>query len=152
VKVSAGVLMFRRRSALVEVLLVHPGGPFWARKDDGAWTLPKGEVEPGETPVAAARREFREETGFEVTGDLIPLTPLKQPSGKLIHAWAVSGDVDPAQVRSVMFTMEWPRGSGTVREYPEVDRANWFTLADARRKLLRGQLPFLDELERSLRD
>src|SRR5256714_4115898 len=138
-KTSAGLLMYRTRGGALEVFLVHPGGPFWAKKDDGAWSIPKGEFEPSEDALAAARREFTEETGFTIAGDVVPLVPIKQPSGKVVHAWAVEGDCDPAQVRSNTFTFKG-------REYPEVDRAGWFSLAEARKKILRGQLGFLDQL------
>jgi predicted NUDIX family NTP pyrophosphohydrolase len=144
---SAGVLMFRRRSASLEVLLVHPGGPFWQRKDDGAWSIPKGEFLEGEAADAAARREFAEETGCALRGELLPLTPVKQPSGKVVHPFAIEGDLDPASIRSNTFALEWPPRSGIMREFPEVDRAGWFTIADARRKLIAGQRPILDELE-----
>jgi predicted NUDIX family NTP pyrophosphohydrolase len=140
-KQSAGVLLFRDRTGVLEVFLVHPGGPFWARKDDGVWSIPKGEIDPGEDPLAAARRELAEETGLVVEGDFVPLAPVKQKSGKIVHAWAVRGDADPTQIRSNTFTY-----SG--REYPEVDRAAWFSLAEARRKLLQGQVPLLEELDR----
>ena len=133
--------MFRQRGSGLEVFLVHPGGPFWARKDEGAWSIPKGEIEPGEDPLAAARRELAEETGLVVEGDFLALAPVKQKSGKLVHAWAVRGDADPARIRSNTFTHNG-------REYPEVDRAAWFSLAEARRKLLPGQVPLLDELDR----
>jgi predicted NUDIX family NTP pyrophosphohydrolase len=126
---------------VLEVFLVHPGGPFWARKDAGAWSIPKGEFEPDEDPLDAARREFTEETSLTATGDFVPLKPLKQPSGKVVHAWAVRGDADPTRVRSNSFVFKG-------REYPEVDRAAWFGLEDARKKILRGQLGFLDQLER----
>ena len=122
------------------MLLVHPGGPFWVHKDEGAWSLPKGEFEPGEDPLAAARREFTEETSFTASGDFVPLQPLKQPSGKVVLAWAVKGDADAARVRSNTFVFKG-------REYPEVDRAAWFGLAEARKKILRGQAGFLEELE-----
>jgi predicted NUDIX family NTP pyrophosphohydrolase len=138
-KQSAGVLLFRHRNGALEVFLVHPGGPFWARKDDGAWSIPKGEINAGEDPLAAARRELAEETGLEVEGEYLALTPVKQKSGKLVHAWAVRGDADPEHIRSNTFTHNG-------REYPEVDRAAWFGLDDARRKLLEGQRPLLDEL------
>jgi predicted NUDIX family NTP pyrophosphohydrolase len=151
-KQSAGLLLYRTSNGLLEVLLVHPGGPFWSRKDDGAWTIPKGEIDEGEDPVAAARREFAEETGFDPgAGELLPLKPLKQPSGKVIHAWAIEGDCDPSKMRSILFSMEWPPRSGKMAEFPEIDRAGWFSMPQARVKLIRGQLPFLDELENSLR-
>ena len=140
-KQSAGVLLFRHRNGVLEVFLVHPGGPFWARKDDGAWSIPKGEIESGEDALAAARRELAEETGLTVDGDFLPLVPVKQKSGKVVHAWAVRGDADPATITSNTFTHNG-------REYPEVDRAAWFSLAEARRKLLPGQVPLLDELDR----
>lgn len=140
---SAGVLMFRQRGDTLEVFLVHPGGPFWARKDDGAWSIPKGEINPGEDGLAAARRELTEETGVTVDGDFVPLAPVKQKSGKIVHAWAIRGDADPAQIRSNTFTHNG-------REYPEVDRAAWFSLDEARRKLLSGQVPLLDDLTRRL--
>jgi predicted NUDIX family NTP pyrophosphohydrolase len=140
-KQSAGVLLFRHRNGVLEVFLVHPGGPFWARKDDGAWSIPKGEINPDEDPLVAARRELAEETGLSVDGDFLPLVPVKQKSGKVVHAWAVRGDADPAAITSNTFTHNG-------REYPEVDRAAWFNLAEARRKLLPGQVPLLDELDR----
>ena len=146
-KQSAGLLMYRRRGEL-EVFLVHPGGPFWAKKDTGAWSLPKGEYRPGDDPLAAARREFQEETGFSVAGEFTPLSPLKQPSGKIIQAWAVEGDCDAGAIRSNTFTLEWPPRSGRQQEFPEVDRAAWFTLAAAREKIIKGQAGFLEELER----
>jgi predicted NUDIX family NTP pyrophosphohydrolase len=139
--------MYRHKVGVLEVLLVHPGGPFWQHKDDGAWSIPKGEFGPDEDPLAAARREFTEETGFPVAADPVPLAPLKQPSGKVIHAWAVEGDCDPALLRSNTFQMEWPPKSGTMREFPEIDRAAWFDLAEARRKIVPGQRGFLDQLE-----
>jgi len=143
---SAGILLHRRRERALEVLLVHPGGPFWAGKDLGAWSIPKGEFEPGEDPRQVALREFREEMGQPLEGELVPLAPRKQPSGKLVHAYAVAGDLDAGAIRSNLFTMEWPRRSGRRQEFPEVDRAQWFALAEAREKILRGQRGFLDEL------
>jgi predicted NUDIX family NTP pyrophosphohydrolase len=137
-----------RRHARLEVLLVHPGGPFWGHKDLGAWSLPKGEIESLEEPLVAARREFHEETGFEASGNFIALAPLKQRSGKVIHAWAVEGDLDATKITSNFIELEWPRGSGKTQEFPEVDRAEWFDIAAARRKLMPGQVPFIDELER----
>ncbi len=144
--VSAGLLLFRRAAAGLEVLLVHPGGPFWARKDAGAWSIPKGEVAPGEDPLAAARRELAEETGCAPEGTALPLGSVRQKAGKLVHAWAVEADVDPAALRSNEFTIEWPPRSGRMRSFPEVDRAEWFDLAEARRRILAGQTPLLDAL------
>lgn len=149
-RLSAGLLLYRRRRGVLEVFLVHPGGPFWAGKDAGAWSIPKGEFSPGEDPLAAARREFGEETGFTAAGEFLPLTPLKQPSGKLIQAWAVAGDCDPGAIRSNTFTLEWPPRSGRRQEFPEVDRAAWFTLAGAREKINQGQAGFLEELREKL--
>jgi predicted NUDIX family NTP pyrophosphohydrolase len=140
-KTSAGLLLYRHTAGALEIFLVHPGGPFWAKKDDGAWSIPKGEFEPGEDPLDAARREFTEETSLTASGDFVPLKPLKQPGGKVVHAWAVKGDADPARVRSNSFVLKG-------REYPEIDRAEWFGLIEARKKILRGQVGFLDELER----
>ena len=137
---SAGVLLFRQRAGVLEVFLVHPGGPFWARKDDGAWSIPKGEINADEQALAAAKRELAEETGLTVDGEYLRLTPVRQKSGKIVHAWAVRGDADPAGITSNTFTYNG-------REYPEVDRAAWFNLAEARRKLLPGQVPLLDELD-----
>jgi predicted NUDIX family NTP pyrophosphohydrolase len=148
-KNSAGILLYRHRGEL-EVLLVHPGGPFWVKKDLGAWSLPKGEFEEGEDPLAAAVREFTEETGFPIAGEFHPLEPLRQPSRKTIHAWAVEGDCDPAELRSNLFSMEWPPRSGTQREFPEVDRAAWFTIAEARQRIIAGQAPFLDQLIKTI--
>jgi predicted NUDIX family NTP pyrophosphohydrolase len=142
--------MYRRRGGSIEVLLAHPGGPFWSRKDAGAWSIPKGGFEPPEEALDAARREFREETGWEACGELKPLTPLKQPSGKLIHAWAFEGDCDPATLRSEKFAMEWPPKSGRQAEFPEIDRAAWFGLDEAARRILPGQAGFLTELVKLL--
>lgn len=142
-KSSAGLLLYRYRAGALEVFLVHPGGPFWAQKDDGAWSIPKGEFEPGEDSLAAARREFTEETGFTAVGDFIPLTALKQRSGKIVHAWAVQGDCDPSLLRSNTFALKG-------KTYPEVDRGGWFGVQEAKRKILPGQAGFLDELPRLL--
>jgi predicted NUDIX family NTP pyrophosphohydrolase len=146
-KTSAGILLYRGQGAQLEVFLVHPGGPFWANKDDASWSIPKGEYEGDADALEAAKREFTEETSFSTAGAFVPLTPRRQPSGKLISAWAVAGDVDAAKLRSNTFSMEWPPKSGTQQEFPEVDRGGWFDLQSARRKLARGQLPFLTELE-----
>lgn len=146
---SAGLLLFRNPGPDLQVFLVHPGGPFWARKDEGAWSIPKGEFADGEDPLDAAKREFKEETGFEVAGEFLPMVPLRQPSGKTVHAWAVQGEVDASAIRSNTFSIELPKGSGKMREFPEVDRAAWFSLPEARRKLLKGQVPFLDQLARA---
>jgi predicted NUDIX family NTP pyrophosphohydrolase len=146
-KLSAGVLLFRTRDGVVEVLIAHPGGPFWARKDDGAWSLPKGEYDDGEDPWTVARREFHEELGLPVpAGPPANLGALKQPSGKVVTAFAVEGDLDVTDTRSNTFELEWPRGSGRMREFPEVDRVGWFPVAQARTKLLKGQRTFLDRL------
>lgn len=149
-KVSAGILLYRRREAGVEVLLVHPGGPFWAKKDDGSWSIPKGEYAAGDDPLSAAKREFEEETGASMDtvsrGDFLPLTPIKQAGGKIVTAWSVEGDFDPTLLRSNVFELEWPPKSGRKKEFPEVDRAAWFSPDDARRKLLASQVPLLDEL------
>ena len=143
---SAGVLLFRRRGGSIELLLVHPGGPFWKNKDAGAWSIPKGEFTDSEPALEAARREFLEETGFAADGPFLPLTPLKQRSGKTIHAWAAEGDLDPAAVRSNTFSMEWPPKSGRKREFPEVDRAAWLAPEEAARRILSGQAPWIAEL------
>lgn len=147
-KLSAGLLLYRSRDGVVEVLLVHPGGPYWARRDEGAWSLPKGEHDASEDPLAVARREFREELGVEPPSEGAPafLGELRQAGGKRVSAWAVEGDLDVADVRSNTFTIEWPPRSGTRREFPEVDRADWFGLEEASRKLVPGQAGFLDRL------
>jgi predicted NUDIX family NTP pyrophosphohydrolase len=147
-KLSAGLLVYRRVDGQPEVLLVHPGGPFWAKKDDSAWSLPKGEYEPSEDPLEVALREFREELGIDPpdANGAVPLGELRQPSGKRVSAWALEGDADVSDVRSNTFEMEWPPRSGRTQEFPEVDRAGWFDLDTARRKLLRGQVGFLDRL------
>jgi predicted NUDIX family NTP pyrophosphohydrolase len=150
-KRSAGLLIFRRRASAIEVFLVHPGGPFWAKKDEGAWSIPKGEFDPTEEPIAAARREFGEETGFEIgDAELLDLGELKQPSGKIIHVWAAPGEYDPAALRSNEFSLEWPPGSGQERQFPEVDRAAWFSLAEAKRRIVPGQRAFIDFLAAKL--
>jgi predicted NUDIX family NTP pyrophosphohydrolase len=144
---SAGLLLYRVPTDGVEVLLAHPGGPFWARKDAHAWSIPKGEYEPGEDALDTAYREFREETGLEPpAAEPVFLGELRQPSGKWVAAWALAGDLDVTEATSNTFELEWPKGSGTVREFPEVDRVEWMPIARARTKLLKGQLPFLDAL------
>ena len=149
-KRTAGILLFREAPGGLEVLLVHPGGPFWTKKDEGAWTIPKGLVDDGEDPFDAAKREFREETGGSPDGDAIALEPVRQPSGKVIHAWALRGEFDPATLTSNTFLMEWPPHSGQQREFPEVDRAGWFSMEQAGRKILKGQAPLLGDLRRKL--
>jgi predicted NUDIX family NTP pyrophosphohydrolase len=146
-RVSAGILLHRLRNGTLEVFLVHPGGPFWRGKDAGAWSIPKGEVEEGDEPLNTAQREFEEETGSRVSGEFFALKPLKQKSGKLVHAWALSGNIDASSVRSNTFSMEWPPRSGRQQEFPEVDRGAWFTIAAAREKILPGQRGFLDQLQ-----
>lgn len=146
-KLSAGLLLYRIADGGVEVLLGHPGGPFWARKDDGAWSIPKGEYDPDEDPWTAARREFREEIGFDAPdGPRIDLPPVRQPGGKMVTAFAVRGDLDVTDSVSSTFELEWPKGSGRIREYPEIDRVAWLSADVARVKLLKGQLPVLDGL------
>jgi len=149
-KSSAGLLLYRRRGGGCEVFLVHPGGPFWKAKDLGAWSMPKGELAPDEDPLAAARREFTEETGLALSGACRPLASIRQPSGKTIHAWAVEGDCDPARITSTTFPLEWPPRSGRVQEFPEIDRAAWFALDEARARISKGQRGFLDRLRQCL--
>ena len=147
-RTSAGLLVYRRKNQALEMFLVHPGGPFWKNRDEGAWSIPKGEFEAPENPLDAALREFEEETGFSVKGEFIPLTPVKQPGGKKVYAWAISGDFDASKLRSNTFTLIWPPGSGNKKEFPEIDRAEWFDMETARMKILKGQLPILDEFEK----
>lgn len=147
---SAGILLHRAGPAGREVLLVHPGGPFWAKKDEAAWSIPKGECEPGENIVAAARREFAEEVGSVPDGPLVPLGEFRQPTGKLITAFALEADFDPATLVSNDFEMEWPPRSGRMQRFPEVDRAAWSNLDLARYRLHKGQRPIIDALERLL--
>jgi predicted NUDIX family NTP pyrophosphohydrolase len=150
-KVSAGILLYRYRDRGLEVFLVHPGGPFWKNKDAGAWSLPKGEYEAGEDSLAAAKREFREETGFAAPeGEYLPLGEVKQAGGKLVTAWATEGDCRAEEIKSNTFELEWPPKSGRVQQIPEVDRAEWFALADARIKILSGQAEFLSRLAERL--
>jgi predicted NUDIX family NTP pyrophosphohydrolase len=165
---SAGILLYRERAArstdgaempgaeareqAIEVLLVHPGGPFWARKDAGAWSIPKGEYDAAEEPLAAARREFAEETGMRLEGEALALGAFRQSSAKIVDVWAIEGDFDPATLKSNTFALEWPPRSGRIREVPEVDRAAWFTPEEARIKLIAGQRPILDALLRHLHE
>lgn len=152
---SAGILLFRLAASGPQVLLVHPGGPFWARRDEGAWSIPKGEYEPGQDPRAAALREFEEELGRPLpaaAARLIDLGTIRQPGGKLVTAWAARGDLDADAIAGNTFELEWPPRSGLIRRFPEVDRAGWFEPAEARRKLLRGQLPLLDALLTAVAD
>lgn len=149
--VSAGLLLFRRPGpAALEVLIAHPGGPFFRRRDDGAWTIPKGLIEPGESPEAAARREFFEETGFEGPARLLELTPVRLKSGKRVYAFAGEGDADPDRLSSNVFQLEWPRGSGQLQSFPEIDRVAFVVPDEARRRLNPAQTPLIDELERLL--
>jgi predicted NUDIX family NTP pyrophosphohydrolase len=147
---SAGVLAFRRRGRDVEFFLVHPGGPFWAKKDDGAWSIPKGLIDENENAEAAARREFQEETGVKLDGPMIELGTFRQPSSKIIQAWALECDIDPANIVSNDFEMEWPPKSGRNAKFPEVDRAAWFDRARATVKILKGQRPIIDALSKRL--
>lgn len=145
-KRSAGILLYRLSGTEPEVLLVHPGGPFWAKKDDGAWSIPKGLYEASEDPLAAAQREFTEETGFTAQGAFIDLGAFRQPGGKIVQAYALQGDADPAKLRSNLFAMEWPPRSGRMQDFPEADKAGWFAPDAARRKILKGQVAILDAL------
>jgi predicted NUDIX family NTP pyrophosphohydrolase len=147
---SAGILLHRRTPSGLEVLLVHPGGPYWAKKDAGAWTIPKGEIDPGEEPLDAARRELAEETGLVAVGPFVMLQPVRQKAGKRVTAFACAGDCDAAGIRSNVFSLEWPPRSGRMQEFPEVDRAQWFSIPEARAKINPAQAAFLDELESRL--
>jgi predicted NUDIX family NTP pyrophosphohydrolase len=149
-RISAGLLPYRTTTEHLEVLLVHPGGPFWARRDLGAWSIAKGEVAPGEEPLAAAFREFQEETGFALAGEVIALGSAKQPGGKLVCAWAIAADLDPAGIRSNQFEIEWPPRSGKRQQFPEVDRAAWFGLDEAGLRILPAQAALLEALRRQL--
>jgi predicted NUDIX family NTP pyrophosphohydrolase len=145
-KQSAGILLYRFRENDLEVFLVHPGGPFWAGKDKGAWSIPKGEYEQGQNPLEAAKREIAEETGIELDSPLIDLGELRQPSRKIVHAWAASQDCDPSGITSNTFTMEWPPKSGKHMEFPEIDRGAWYSTGVAKSKLHKGQVGFIDKL------
>jgi predicted NUDIX family NTP pyrophosphohydrolase len=143
---SAGLLVYRRCGGSIEFLLVHPGGPFWQNKDAGAWSIPKGEFAPEEDPLVVAQREFFEETGLRIEGPFAPLEPIKQRGGKTVHAWSTAADFDASQIKSNTFTMEWPRGSGKMKEFPEVDRAGWFDFSAAMEKINAGQRELLIQL------
>jgi predicted NUDIX family NTP pyrophosphohydrolase len=149
-KISAGILMYRKRDGQLQVLLVHPGSPLWAKKDQGAWSIPKGEIDPGEDPLSAAQREFEEETGVKIAGNFIPLSSVKLKSGKVVQAWAVEGDCDPEAIRSNTFSMEWPPKSGMQQGFPEIDRAAWFGVGEAKEKINKGQAPLIEELRLTL--
>jgi predicted NUDIX family NTP pyrophosphohydrolase len=151
-KSSAGLLLYRKQGPALEVFLVHPGGPFWRNKDAGAWSIPKGEIADNEDRLLAAQREFEEETGSRPSGPFLALAPVKQKSGKLVHAWAFEGDLDPAAIRSNVFTLEWPPKSGKQVEFPEVDKAAFFDLDTAKQKIIPAQAALLAELEKLLRE
>ena len=147
---SAGILLYRVKNKVVELFLVHPGGPFWQKKDIGAWTIPKGEFTVTEDALTAAKREFEEETGVALSGNFIELSPVKQKAGKLIHAWAAEGDIDASSISSNSFSLEWPPKSGKRQEFPEVDRAEWFEADKAKEKINPAQTSFIDELLQKL--
>jgi predicted NUDIX family NTP pyrophosphohydrolase len=148
---SAGILLFRYKDSKLEVMLVHPGGPFWAKKDNGSWSIPKGLFDEEETPLEVAEREFKEETGFDIDGEFIQLGELKQPSGKIIQAWAIEKDLDITKIKSNNFELEWPTNSGKIRKYPEIDRGQWFGISQAKKKILKGQVSFIDVLLKKLK-
>ncbi len=145
-KLSAGLLLYRNTTGQLEVLLVHPGGPFWKKKDLGAWSIPKGEYNDPEDALTAARREFKEETGMDIDGNFLPLTPIKQKSGKIVHAFAIAADIDASKIVSNTFPLEWPPKSGKMIDVPEIDKAEWFMLAEARQKINTAQFQLLEEL------
>jgi predicted NUDIX family NTP pyrophosphohydrolase len=146
---SAGILLYRKLNNVLQVFLVHPGGPFWKNKDDGAWSIPKGEYESDEDPLAAAKREFYEETGQYIDGEFKALKPIKQKSGKIVQAYLVEGDIDTDNIKSNLFEIEWPPKSGKMQSFPEVDRAGWFTVDEAKVKINAGQAGLMEELEKS---
>jgi predicted NUDIX family NTP pyrophosphohydrolase len=143
---SGGILLFRRLAGRLQVMLVHPGGPYWENKDEGVWSIPKGQFEESEGPLEAARREFAEETGFDAEGEFIELGELVQPSKKIVHAWALEDDLDTTSIRSNTFTLEWPPKSGRFEDFPEIDKGQWFDIAEARTKITKGQLGFISRL------
>lgn len=149
-KKSAGILLYRFHNNCTEILLVHPGGPYWAKKDAGAWSIPKGEFEENEDPLDAATREMEEETGVKVSGEFIELTLVKQKSGKLIYAWGIQGNFNPDEINSNMFEIEWPPGSGKKKSFPEIDKAAWFTVDEAMQKIVPGQKGLIEDLIRKL--
>ena len=146
-KKSAGILLYRIQNKNPEIFLVHPGVPFWAKKDDCAWSIPKGEFEDNEDPLDAAKREFEEETGLRISGEFVQLNPIKQKSGKIVFAWALEGNFDPATIKSNSFEIEWPPGSGKMRSFPEIDKAEWFSITVAKTKINSGQSALINELE-----
>lgn len=148
---SGGILLFKYIDGRLQVMLVHPGGPFWAKKDEGAWSISKGLFEENEVALEAAKREFKEETGFDVDGEFIELGEIKQPSKKIVHAWALERDADVTKIESNTFTLEWPKNSGNVKEYPEIDKGEWFDIDEAKRKILKGQVEFIDRLRERLK-
>ncbi len=149
-KTSAGILLYRKNQSVLQVFLIHPGGPFFARKDEGVWSIPKGLLDPGEDPLAAALREFREETGCTPGGEFRPLSPVQQKGGKTVLAWTAEGDCDAEKITSNSFELEWPPRSGRLQTFPEADRAGWFTIEEAKRKINPAQIALLDELIRIL--
>lgn len=149
-KTSAGIVLYRIRKKILEVLLVHPGGPFWAKKEDHAWSIPKGEYTEDEDPLEAAKRELAEETGIKVTGNFTPLTPVKQKSGKTVMAWALEKDIDASIIKSNSFTMEWPPRSGVQKTFPEIDKAAWFTVEEAKNKMIEAQFALVEELAKKV--
>jgi predicted NUDIX family NTP pyrophosphohydrolase len=151
-KKSAGILLYRMSKEALQVFLVHPGGPYWVKKDDGAWSIPKGEFEDDEDPLAAAKREFNEETGINLYGEFIELEPVKQKSGKIVYAWAVEGNVDPTTIKSNSFEIEWPPRSGKMKSFPEIDKAEWFTIIEAIQKINPAQSPLIKELQEKIEE
>ncbi len=143
---SGGVLLYRFRGDELQILLVHPGGPFWKKKDEGAWSIPKGQFEENESPLDAAKREFKEETGFDADGNFVDLGSIKQSSKKIIHAWALESDLDETKIVSNNFELEWPKNSGRMKEFPEIDKAGWFNIEQAKKKMQKGQLGFINRL------
>ncbi len=149
-RISAGLIMYRKQQGQVEVLLVHPGGPFWAKKDLGAWSIPKGEVNHGENELATAQREFEEEIGFQPQGPFLPVGEVKLKGGKVVRAWAFEGSLDPTRIRSNTFRLEWPPRSGHFQDFPEIDRAGFFSIKEAKEKIIPAQVPLLEALRRQI--